>query len=406
MRAVSNYLEPDITLSTNVLMKINCVAIQAPPIIPPIHPKDKNLLRPLSELGKPKYAPGGYSFLRRTEYISSEQSRSRPDSSAPKAPAKAPIKFRKPTDTTKDEPVNVLRAVVKGFDIAHPKDAYDGPDTKENIRGAVPSPAELEAWKNPKHPSKPELKLIDTYDFKPDLDAITDSASYMIAKFTSNPTQSTDTRDTRMDVGILQPGDLSQEADADFKAKLAAHNADPIHNPHPGAPMYSYDFFLPTDENTANQMKKKLDVDNPDWEDPALTAKKNQNGRGSFRFHHIRTYDTQRQSVTIEHPYREVAVAIHDPALEAITAQANLETAGEVPGRLDKAAYYYPVVQKLQLKPRRNKNFAQLGLASQIPEADENKVDVIDLEIRDPDETEDAKRSGHRMDLVNRPEEV
>lgn len=387
-------------------MKINCVAIQAPPIIPPIHPKDKNLLRPLSELGKPKYAPGGYSFLRRTEYISSEQSRPRPDSGASKAPAKAPIKFRKPIDTTKDEPVNVLRAAVKGFDIANPKDTYTGSDTKENIRGAVPSPAELEAWKNPKHPSKPELKLIDTYDLKPDLDAITDSSSYMIAKFASNPTQSTDIRDTRMDVGVLQPMDLSQEAEADFKAKVAVHEADPVHNPHPGAPLYSYEFFLSTDENTANQMKKKLDVDNPNWDDPTLTTRKNHNGRTSFRLNHIRTYDTQRQSITLEHPYREVAIAIHDPALERITAQANFETAGKVSGRLDKAAYYYPLVQKLQLKPRRNKNFAQLGLASKIPEVDENKVDAIELEIRDPDGTEEAKRSGHRTELENRPEEA
>lgn len=387
-------------------MVVIYLAIQAPPIIPPINPKDKNLLRPLSELGKPKHAPGGYSFLRRTEYISSEQSRPRLDSSASKAPAKAPLKFRKPTDTTKDEPVNVLRAAVKGFDIANPKDAYIGPDTKENIRGAVPSPAELEAWKNPKHPSKPELKLIESYDLKPDLEAITDSASYMIAKFASNPTLSTDTRDTRMDVGVLHPMDLSPEAEVDFKTKLAAYEADPVHNPHPGAPLYSYEFYLPVDETTANNMKKRLDIDNPNWDDPALTTRKNQNGRGSFRLNHVRTYDTQRQLITTDHPHREVAIAIRDPSVEESMAQLKSGRNGVTSGRVEKAAYYYPIVQKLQLKPRRNKNFAQLGLASKIPELDEIKVDTIDLEIRDPDENEEAKRAGHRMELANHPEEA
>lgn len=343
--------------------------------------------------------------MRRTEYISSEQSRPRTDSNASKPPVKTPVKLRKQTDTTKDEPVNVLRAAVKGFDIAHPKHAYTGSDTKDNIRGAVPSPAELDAWKNPKHPSKPELKVIDTYAIKPDLDAITDSSNYMIAKFASNPTQSTDIRDTRMDVGVLQPMDLTHEAEVEFKTKLAAHEADPAHNPHPGGPMYSYEFFLPADDNTATNMKKKLDIDNPNWDDPTLSNRKNQNGHGSFRLNHVRTYDTGRQSIMSEHPHREVALAIYDPALEEKMAQAGLAETRAASDRLDKAAYYYPIVQKLQLKPRRNKNLVQLGLASRVADDDDNKVDVIDLQIREPDETEEAKRSGHRLDMENNPEE-
>ena len=344
--------------------------------------------------------------MRRTEYISSEQSRARIDASASKATAKAPVKIRKQADTTKDEPVNVLRATVKGFDIANPKDAYAGPDTKENIRGAVPSPAELEAWKNPKHPSKSELKVQDTYAIKPDLDAVTDSSSYMTIKFASNPTQSTDTRDTRMDVGVLQPIDLSKDAELDFKAKLAAHEADPAHIPHPGGPLYSYDFFLPVDEKTAANMKKKLDIDNLDKEDPALATKKGQDGQGSFRLNHVRTYDTGRQSIMSENQYREVALAIHNPTLEEKTSQTGLGESSSASDRLDKGAYYYPIVQKMQLKPRRNKNLAQLGLAIRPTEDDENQVDVIDLQIRDPDETEEGKRSGYRAELENVPEEA
>ena len=380
------------------------LAVQAPLVIPPVHPRDKALLRPLSELGKPKYAPGGYSFLRRTEYISSEQSRPRPETSAAKSTVKSALKLRKPVDTSKDDPINVLRTAIKGFDIANPKDTYTGPDTKENIRGINPSPAELEAWNTPKHLSKPELKVLDTYEFKPDLDAITDSSTYMIAKFASNPTQSTDTRDTRMDVGILQPMDLSQDAQADFAAKVAAHSADPARVPHPGPAMYSYHFFLAADESTAANMKRKLDIDNLDWDSPTLTTKKNQVDHDSFRLNHVRTYDTGRFAILTEHPYKEVALAIHDPSFDEKMAEVGLAENSSSSGRLGKAAYYYPVAQKLQLKPRRNKNLALghgINHAIRIDEDDDNKVDAIDLQIRDPDETEEAKRSEHRRDLEN-----
>lgn len=384
------------------LTSSNFPAIQAPVAVPLVHPRDKNLLRPLSELGKPKYAPGGYSFLRRTEYISSEQSRPRLDAGPFKVTNKTPPKFRKPTDTAKDEPINVLRAVVKGFDIANPDDAYTGPDSKDNIRGNVPSPAELDAWKTPRHPTRPELKLVDSYPVMPDLDALTDSLSYMVAKFTTNPTQSTDVRDIRMDAGLLQPLELAPDVEAEWKAKVAAYDADNIHNPNPGGPPYSYSLFLPADEATAKNMLLNLDVDNPEKDDPALCVRKDKNDLGSHRLNNIRTYETGRQTGTSAHPFREVALALYDPELEERMEAAGINGVHSAAGRLKKAAYYYPVVQKTQLKPRRNKNLAQLGLARQVAEAeDDDKVDVIDITIRDPDETESARRASHRTDLDN-----
>lgn len=305
-------------------------------------------------------------------------------------------------DTAKDEPINILRAAIKGFDIANPEDAYTGPDTKDNIRGTAPSPAELEAWKNPKHPSRPELKLLDAYPILPDLDATTDSNAYMVARFTSNPTQSTDTRDTRMDVGLLQPLDLAPEVEAEWNAKMAAHRADPVRNPRPSGPSYSYSLYLPEDESAANSMAMKFDVDNPDRDDPLLCTRKDKNGLGSVSLNHIRTYDTAWQSGTPEHLYKEVVIAIHDPDLEEKNAHPSVVGGKPTYGRLKKAAYYYPIVQRINLKPRRNKNLAQLGLASRTAEGEEDKIDVINLTIREPNEIEVARRSGHRMDLENR----
>ena len=305
------------------------------------------------------------------------------------------MKARKPVDASKDEPINVLRAAIKGFDIANPKDVYAGPDTKEKIRGAAVSPAEAEAWNKPKHPTKPELKLVGSYPIIPDLNAVTDSGAFMVTKFTANPTQSTNKRDTRMDVGLLHPMEMKPEVEAEYKAKQAAHEADPVHNPVPSGPEFSYEFFLPADENMADKIKKKLDVNDPDKDDASLYTKHNADEIGSFRYDHVRIYDTARQSGNPNEPYKEIVLAIYDPELEEKAGKANLGHDKNSSGHQEKAAYYYPIAQKVQLKPRRNKNLAQLGLARGNTDDEDEKLDAVDVSITEPDEVEAARRAEH-----------
>ena len=288
-----------------------------------------------------------------------------------------------------------MRAAIKGFDIANPKDAYTGPDTKEKIRGAATSPAEAEAWNKPKHPTKPELKLIGSYPIIPDLNAVTDSGAFMVTKFTANPTQSTNKRDTRMDVGLLHPMEMKPEVEAEYKAKQAAHEADPAHNPAPSGPEFSYEFFLPADEQTSDKIKQKLDVDNPDKDDAALYTKHNADEVGSFRYDHVRTYDTARQSGNPNEPYKEIALALYDPELEDKAGSVKLGREKNASGRQEKAAYYYPIAQKVQLKPRRNKNLAQLGLARGNADEEDEKLDAVDVSITEPDEVEAVRRAEH-----------
>ena len=368
--------------------------------IPPVHPKDKPLLRPLSELGKPKYATSGHSFLRRTEYISTGSSRA-VDGLTPRSASKPAQKIRRQVDTSKDDPVTILRAAVKGFDIAYPEDAYHGPDAQDNkIRGSEPTPAELEAWRNPKHPAKPELKLLDSYPLIPDLDAFTDNGAFQLIKFTANPTLITDSYDMRLDVGFLVIKTLSAEAQAavseDFNARLSAHQADPSRNPAPG-PMNPYELFLPSDQQTVSGIKRKFDVDDPDRDDSELYGQSQPEG-GSFRYDHIRAYDTARSTMSVEHPYKEVALALHDPQLEHDSAGANDDAVSEA-SRLKKAAYYFPIQAKQQIRPRRNKNMTQLGLASQTGIVDEEQIDALAVSIGDPSEVESEARQQHRADI-------
>ncbi|KAL9604401.1 MAG: hypothetical protein Q9219_000589 [cf. Caloplaca sp. 3 TL-2023] len=371
-------------------------SIQAPLITPPVHPHDKSLLRPLSELGKPKYQPGGISFLRRTEYISSDLARARSEATAKATPKASGPKLRKPVDTSKDDPIHVLRAAIKGFDLAYPGDTYTGPDTKDNIKGLEPTPAEIEAWNNPKHPTKTNLRPIDFYPILPDLAAGTDTGSYMVAKFTANPTQVTEKHDPRMDVGMLRPIEMDEAAIAEYNAKLAAHSADPVHNVHPGGAQFDYHFFLPTDETSAINLKRKLDVNDPDNDHPGLYTTQNKDGKNVFRLNQQRVYETGRSTVADpDHAYKEIALALHDPELEATNAN---DSSAE---GLAKAAYYYPVIQKVQLKPHRSKTLAHLGMSSRIDdEDDDKKIDAIDVVINELDETERMKRAEHRAGLL------
>ncbi|KAI4219293.1 MAG: hypothetical protein L6R36_008419 [Xanthoria steineri] len=382
-------------------------SIQAPLIIPPVNPKDKNLLRPLAELGKPKYQGGGISFLRRTEYISSDTTRARSEAASKSTPKSPGPRLRKPVDTSKDDPINVLRAAVKGFDIANPEDAYTGPDTNENIKGLDPTPAELEAWNDPKHPLKSSLKPIDFYPILPDLEAGTDAGDYMVAKFSTNPTHVANKRDTRVDVGLLRPID-DEAMLAEYSAKIAAHEADPARIPHPGGAPFNYNFFLPTDEASANNLKKKLDVDDPDRDNANLYTAKNRDGKEVFRLERQRTYETGRATAQdANHAYKEIALALRDPELDVTTQDAILDSDDPSQQRLKKGAYYYPIMQKIQLKPHRSKNLAQLGGASRFNDEDDDKrVDAWDVIVDDLDDNEKAKRSLNRATLLGDDEDA
>ena len=280
---------------------------------------------------------------------------------------------------------------MKGFDIAYPEDAYEGPDAQDNkIRGSEPTPAELEAWRNPRHPTNSELKLVDSYPLKPDLDAFPDNGAFQLIKFTANPTPVTDSYDTRLDVGFLVIKTLSAESQAavteDFNARMAAHEADPSRNPAPG-PMNPYELFLPPNQQTVTGIKRKFDIDDQANNDTELYGLSQAEG-ASFRYEHIRAYDTARSTMSVDHPYKEIALALHDPELEHDPST-----------RLEKAAYYYPIQAKQQIRPRRNKNMTQLGLASQTGIIDENQIDALAVTIGEPSEVEAEARQQHRADL-------
>lgn len=263
--------------------------------------------------------------------------------------------------------MNILRHVVKGFDLAYPQDVYTGQDDAKHLKGAEPTPAEVEAWNRPTHPSNPDLKLLDTYELKPDLDAMPDQGAYIITKFSGGPSTTNTEHDSRMDVGLLNPMERTSEE-------------------------YDYEFYLPQEQKTVKSLKRKFDQ--LAQEEDVSDSQETKDGQPVFKFQHQRTYDMARQTNSLENPYGEVALALHDPILDM---RRNVSTGSN---RLDKGAYYYPIGIKMQLKPKRNRNLANLGLQRQAVEEDSERPDEINLLLRDPDAEEVEKRKGHRDELV------
>ncbi|XXH04637.1 hypothetical protein Hte_011055 [Hypoxylon texense] len=327
-------------------------SIQAPAQPPPIHPHDRALLRAPGSLGNPKLAEANVSFLRRTEYISSVATKSRHDTgplrstnSAPKRPPKRPS-----PEPDVDSPAHIKKKIDQSFAVAA---------------------ANLKDRSRVKHPSKRNVKLVDAYPLVPDLEAFPDSGAYVTFKFTHNPLPPSRTYDRRLLNGILKPISKSEAEEAAFAMAMQAHERDPTHVPKPQNLM-DYDFFLADSMDAFERFRQRLDVENPDHDDDSLYTHKS-NGKPNFLFPRVRSYETaQELELSNQTKYdEEVVIAFND---DEMTDQ--------------KAAFYYPVMQRSIIKPQRSKNIARtIGLAPADLGLDERNIDQLDVVVEDPTDT-------------------
>ncbi|RAL60147.1 hypothetical protein DID88_000772 [Monilinia fructigena] len=323
-------------------------SIQAPLHPPQLHPHDRALLRPLATLGKPKFADTGVSFLRRTEYISSGYtSKSRMEGTTS---AKGLVETRKskpvqdlPAD--RESPAYIKSQVEKSFEIAaaHLKD-------RTRVR----------------HPTKRNVQLVDAVPLLPDLDAFPDAGGYVLVKFLTNPVPPSNVYDTRVESSILVPIPAS---DAEIEMKEAAKRAwelDPDNNPAP-VDRIEYGMFMPETASDAKNIKRKFDVLDPEHDDMDLYSRiDEETGKGMFRLKRLRAYESASVVGNVERKYAdEVAIAIHDGT----------------DGLRQKAAHYYPVVQRNSIRPQRTKNIQKMR--GMIGGDEEEAIDMVDLTILD-----------------------
>ncbi|KAF3021926.1 hypothetical protein E8E14_007630 [Neopestalotiopsis sp. 37M] len=323
-------------------------SIQAPAQAPQPHAHDKPLLRSLQQLGKPKTDNAAVSFLRRTEYISS---------AAPKAhgsgplramntnPARRPVK-RKSPEPDKDSPAYVKRKIDQSFSI-----------TEQNLkdRGRI------------RHPSKRNLKLVDSFPLLPDLEAFPDSGAYVTIKFLTNPVGKGTKYDTRLLNGVFRPIERTEAEELAIQAARDAYERDPQNNPKPADNIH-YDYYLNDTESNGKKFRQRFDVDNPNRDDESLYPHKHDSD-GCFQFNRLRAYETAQES-ELNHWSKydeELIVAFNE----------------ESTSLHQKAAYYYPVMQRSQIRPQRNKNIARkIGITDE----DEQIIDQLDITVDEPTE--------------------
>ena len=312
--------------------------------------------------------------MRRTEYISSNQGSQRFESSTSKDLLRRDNKRRRKQNLNKEDPLNILRHVVKGFDVAYPQDVYKGEDTEKKIRGADVTEADAKAWARPSHPTKPDVQLLDSYPVLPDLEALPSIGSYIITKFNTNPSEINERYDNRLDVAIMRPTNPNTEKYEDL---LAAYETD-LSMTKPIA-QYDYEFYMTDSRHAVRGIKRKLDLNDPDHDSPDLYTHTDPDGTKSFKYDRIRAYETYQQAGDDDDAYADsVALALHDPKMDVGFVEGTAK-------RLKKGAYFYPVKQRANLRPKRKPT----GQRYEEPPAIIDQLRVI---ARDPNALEMNRR--------------
>lgn len=282
-----------------------------------------------------------------------------------------------------DDPKHVKKFIQKGFDIAYPQSKHSGEDTESHIRGLPPTKAELDAWANPVNPENPKLKPVGFFPIVPDLEGFPDPGGYLQFKFDKAPLAGAGgKRDKRMDVGILTPVAPEQRVCQQHQAKLDLHHTNPALYPHPGPIPYDYQLFLPEKPQFVKNIQTTMDLSSPNRDNEELYTNEGPDGNKFHRYDRARTYATSAQVFNTEQ--KDIALTLFEP---------------KVGDTRQLAAYYYPISGKARLKPERSRTIAQAGLAptSTQQEETEERIDQMQIVMRDPNEAEVYKRALTRL---------
>ena len=290
---------------------------------------------------------------------------------------------RKLQDTSVDDPVNISRHILKAFNLAYPADAYNGQDSSENLRAADISAEERQAWNKPKNPKNPNLKLLDSYALLPDWDATTDTGAYMMFKYMAAPINNPldPSYDPRLDVALFRPAGQSVKDQDLFIQQQEEQKQDPT-APTPTS-RFHFEFFLPNSRDRVPDIQRNFTTNDPTSDTITFDGEgEDDEGRPRkhFKYDNVRTYETSQQTAC-EDVYGDiVALALHDPEKHK---QESLRST-----KLQKAAYFYPIIQKTSIRPRRP------GHVEMVDEI--QRVDVIEAAGKDPGNESEKRESFRR----------
>ncbi|RPB08291.1 Paf1-domain-containing protein [Morchella conica CCBAS932] len=342
---------------------------------PPVDPRDRLLLRSASSLGQTALTKTGsasaISFLRRTEYISAEQSRSTFKGSGSTTSDRMLQASRAKRTATKDQdndPLRILQAILKGFDVANPETAGQGTIGLKNLAAGDKAAANAERnWKELRHPNKPQLRAVETFPLLPDFNATSDSGGYMLFKFSANPVVAGARRDARLDVGLLKP----HEKPVDEEGNVDAVGQD------------VFDYYLPASSGVASGIKRKFAAykDDPTSGDEAVEEE------DEFRYEYVRSYETKSHKQHSDE-LEEAALIFHAGDEEKA-----------------RGAYFYPVLTRYVLRPKRKSRFPP-GMPMRHEDVEEEEEvekppEVMNVKVRSLNGEERRRRDEQKARMDN-----
>lgn len=342
----------------------------APEIQPVLDPADHALMLTPDQIKNQNSKNNNVSFLRRTQYMTSQNARANEVLRSVNARvSKAINKSSAPTaQFARDDKENIVRYIQKGFDIAYPDSVpFNPPEAK-----AAPSTdAERDAWRNPVHPDNPRLKPVDYYPLLPDFDAYTDVGGYVSIKFDKPPLPSQHgKRDDRVDVALLSK-EVNEALLPAWQSSKDAFDQNPQRYEDPGEPPVLWSYCVPETPDSAARIRRILNDADPEKDNPALWEGLNEHdAEKRIGYRRTKTYPVNRQEMV--NSSRFMALALFNP-----------DTTPEKTRRKSRAkgAYYYPVEQRLRMRADRGK----LGRAAQAVDENSNDAsfDVITLGVAD-----------------------
>ena len=374
----------------------------APEIQPVLDPADHALMLTPDQLRNQNSKNVNVSFLRKTQYMTSQNARANDAFIRPSTRASKPTRKNSVTEPqiARDDPINIKRQIQKGFDIANP-------DTATSQYLSTISSAELAAWRTPTHPDNPRLKPVAYYPILPDLDSSTDHDGYISIKFDKAPLPALPNlggRDSRIDVALLH-GEADAAQQAAWSKKKKAYDENPELYEDPGPQPYQWDFCVPRrpGADVVAAVKRKFHVMNPDRDDDSgyeglyVPGEPNPQADVGIDYLKERTFgavSTETPNVEFE-TLRFMAISLF--ASEGAGAHSRL---GDEDFAIERAAYYYPIIQKMRVRADREKirKGRYAGDAGDAGEADD-KWNYIKLTVRDPDVGEKVVRGQFRADI-------
>lgn len=297
----------------------------------PLHPKDKMLLRDAG-IGNINKSEPGVSFLRRTEYIAERHATNRPDDRAASA---------RKVELEKHDPEAQLQAVEKSFDLA-----------QESLN----DPTRL------KHPRKKQLRAVAAWPLLPDTSMM--DTKFLSVKFTGSASLNRELQALKRKEGSSYDEDLQR------RSLLTA-----IYKPITSEDGEWVSFYQMKDKKGVEELTDKLT--STEKEQPVNLLDDEDHDLRVFRFKHYKNFDMQ---------YQRFSKPLEELALKFVSDDAG--------SKKRKAAYYYPISGRVELKKHRASTNTEINRF-----LDDSTTDVLNFKVREPNTNELKKMDNIRSEF-------